>query len=135
MLTWNGWDALPEAMVVPEAQCDVCDEPVIATGRHAGIVVMGYWPNDEDRTTTWTPLLVSHRQRCDRVLRAALRDSGAFDLWEDLDVYLRQLAHNTAAPVVADGIELLCRHPRRIDLRRAADMLETVALSLNWRRS
>ena len=94
-----------------------------------GLVLQATWPDD-----ACSPMLVAHKGRCDDVLTKAIEARGGMTGWEDVDDWTRQLAGNVQLPGGApalgvpdgDNGTFLRRHPRRIDLRRTADVLDAV---------
>lgn len=145
MFTWTGYDAEPEAMVVPEAQCIVCRRPASAdpaafTRGVLGMVVMAYWCLDADGAVidlgrayhsdpyneVWTPPLIVHKGDCGCRWETVLRTTHGHDLWEDLADWLLYLTNNTKLPTGAPSSRhgILRRHERNIDLRRTADLLD-----------
>jgi hypothetical protein len=133
-ITKAGYDADPEALIVAEACCDVCGLPADAVSpplEGDGLVIQAFWPGDERR---WTPLFVTHRGRCDAVMRRALNEAGACQVWTDLGRYLVWLRTAVDTPggtpgegTVIEGATFLRRHGRRIDWRRTADVMDAVA--------
>jgi hypothetical protein len=129
MIRMIGYDARPDAMTIAEAVCVVCDKPCTAEG----IVVQVEWGLDNERAAEWqaSPLLAVHRGSCDDRLERAATATQGMTFWWDLPEFARFLANALDRPPVVgvedeSGTILLRRRARRINLRRTADLLDSL---------
>jgi hypothetical protein len=95
-------NGLPEAMLCPAFMCDSCRKQVVGPGnvvskvRHTG---------GHQRETS--PLFVAHKGVCKQSLAAELDrayplDSGWSMIWDELETFVRQLAHNLTSAFADD---------------------------------
>lgn len=118
MLVYLTRSGPPEAMNCPVFLCDQCRQTIQGAeggDGYGGIVI---WRNRPDRTQE---MFTVHKGRCDRAFEAAHPGDDIW-LWEDLDVFLSQLTHNTTEPFpLEDNVEYVAPAPstwRRGEYRR-----------------
>lgn len=108
----------PEAMNCPAVVCDTCRKQVVGSGN----IVWAYKVvHDTDEVRQQSPLYAAHKGRCDQALDAWLKKQYSIAdhwilLWEELDAFMEQLAHN-AMNAFADDEEgeyhqLVIKQPR-----------------------
>jgi len=90
MLAYLDRNGPPAASAVPVLLCDQCLTPIQGDVPNSGIVI---WRNHPDGTQE---LAHVHKGPCARAIQAA-RPTPEWN-WEELDVWLAHLVHNTKAP-------------------------------------
>lgn len=90
----------PEALLCPAFICDTCRQQVVNSGNV--VYALRLEPRRES-----SPLFVAHKGVCDRALESRLAeryplDEGWTELWEELGVFVKQLAHNSTNPFTDD---------------------------------
>ncbi len=83
----------PEAMLCPAFMCDTCRKQVVGQGN---VVSKVRYDGDQRQTS---PLFVTHKGSCDLALEAWLDTryplaDGWSQIWDELEVFVRQLTHN-----------------------------------------
>lgn len=89
----------PAAMNCPAFICDTCRKQVVGEGIVTWCTTIGRDYEAGRREHRQTPIYVAHKGRCGRALEVRLEaqyphEDGWIDLWDDLDDFVRQLAHN-----------------------------------------
>lgn len=103
----------PEAMNCPAFICDTCRKQVVGQGIVTWATTIGQ--DGEPGPHRQTPIYVAHKGRCGRALEVWIEQQypfadGWIDLWDDLEDFVRQLAHNLANAFAADPEGKYHRH-------------------------
>lgn len=105
----------PEALSCPAFVCDACRKQVVGKGN---ITWMLKTIRGEGEVRQQSPVYVAHKGACDRALEVWLRkqySDGWIHMWEELSVFLKQLAHNAVNDFADDKKgeyhQLVIKHP------------------------
>jgi hypothetical protein len=94
----------PEAMNCPAFICDTCRKQIVGQGNVVWCVRAG----EKGEQRQQSPIFAAHKGRCDRALELWLRGQYQIsdhwiNLWEEVDVFLKQLGNNANRSFADDG--------------------------------